>query len=153
VVHECDGACNKTRSVIAATNTTRCTRSEGSSATAWNITSAMRAKLTTCLDAGDPIDEVNITWQCHQQLRSIYHALAVRAGVDECRRRRAMRRRVPRQESGPHKPSQRLSASGVGHPGRHDRVGDPKLREGCYFPDWLLERRTTRQARPLSSMP
>jgi Transposase len=30
--------------------------------------------LTACLNAGDPTDEVNITWQCYQQLRSIYHA-------------------------------------------------------------------------------
>ena len=33
-----------------------------------------QAKLSRCLDAGDPQDEVNLTWQCYQQLRSIYHA-------------------------------------------------------------------------------
>jgi hypothetical protein len=26
------------------------------------------------LDVGDPTDEVNLTWRCYQQLRSIYHA-------------------------------------------------------------------------------
>jgi len=39
-----------------------------------HLTDRQQAKITTCLDAGDPTDEVNITWQCYQQLRSIYHA-------------------------------------------------------------------------------
>jgi transposase len=39
-----------------------------------HLTERQQAKITTCLDAGDPTDEVNITWQCYQQLRSIYHA-------------------------------------------------------------------------------
>jgi transposase len=39
-----------------------------------HLTDKQQAKLTSCLDAGDPRDEVNIAWQCYQQLRSIYHA-------------------------------------------------------------------------------
>jgi transposase len=39
-----------------------------------HLTERQQAKISTCLDAGDPTDEVNITWQCYQQLRSIYHA-------------------------------------------------------------------------------
>jgi transposase len=39
-----------------------------------HLTEKQQAKITACLDAGDPTDEVNITWQCYQQLRSIYHA-------------------------------------------------------------------------------
>jgi transposase len=39
-----------------------------------HLSERQQAKITTCLDAGDPTDEVNITWQCYQQLRSIYHA-------------------------------------------------------------------------------
>jgi transposase len=39
-----------------------------------HLTERQLAKLSRCLDAGDPRDEVNVTWQCYQQLRSIYHA-------------------------------------------------------------------------------
>ena len=39
-----------------------------------HLTERQQAKLSHCLDAGDPRDEVNIAWQCYQQLRSIYHA-------------------------------------------------------------------------------
>jgi transposase len=39
-----------------------------------HLTERQQTKISTCLDAGDPTDEVNITWQCYQQLRSIYHA-------------------------------------------------------------------------------
>jgi len=39
-----------------------------------HLTESQHAKLSRCLDAGDPQDEVNLTWQCYQQLRSIYHA-------------------------------------------------------------------------------
>jgi len=39
-----------------------------------HLTENQQAKLSRCLDAGDPQDEVNVTWQCYQQLRSIYHA-------------------------------------------------------------------------------
>jgi transposase len=39
-----------------------------------HVTERQQAKISACLDAGDPIDEVNVTWQCYQQLRSIYHA-------------------------------------------------------------------------------
>ena len=39
-----------------------------------HLTEKQQAKITACLNAGDPTDEVNITWQCYQQLRSIYHA-------------------------------------------------------------------------------
>ena len=68
-------ACSKTPWADAATNTTRSTRSAGCSATAWNTSpSASRPRSAACLDAGDPTDEVNLTWQCYQQLRSIYHA-------------------------------------------------------------------------------
>ncbi|HKH56386.1 MAG TPA: ISL3 family transposase [Propionibacteriaceae bacterium] len=39
-----------------------------------HLTDKQQAKIAHCLDAGDPDDEVNITWQCYQRLRSIYHA-------------------------------------------------------------------------------
>jgi transposase len=39
-----------------------------------HLTDKQQAKITACLDAGDPRDEVNLAWQCYQQLRSIYHA-------------------------------------------------------------------------------
>lgn len=39
-----------------------------------HLTDKQQAKIGHCLDAGDPHDEVNVTWQCYQQLRSIYHA-------------------------------------------------------------------------------
>jgi transposase len=39
-----------------------------------HLTERQQAKITTCLDAGDPNGEVNLAWQCYQQLRSIYHA-------------------------------------------------------------------------------
>jgi transposase len=39
-----------------------------------HLTDKQQAKIRHCLDAGDPTDEVNLTWQCYQQLRSIYHA-------------------------------------------------------------------------------
>jgi transposase len=38
-----------------------------------HLTARQRAKISRCLDAGDPSNEVNIAWQCYQQLRSIYH--------------------------------------------------------------------------------
>ena len=66
---------SKTRWAAAATSTTRSTRSAGCSATASNTSPrSSRSKLTRCLDAGDPGDEVHVAWQCYQQLRSIYHA-------------------------------------------------------------------------------
>jgi transposase len=39
-----------------------------------HLTAKQQAKINHCLDAGDPDDEVNVAWQCYQQLRSIYHA-------------------------------------------------------------------------------
>jgi transposase len=39
-----------------------------------HVTERQQAKISYCLDAGDPTDEVNLTWQCYQQLRSIYQA-------------------------------------------------------------------------------
>ena len=39
-----------------------------------HLTDKQQAKISACLDVGDPTDEVNLTWQCYQQLRSIYHA-------------------------------------------------------------------------------
>ncbi len=68
-------ACSKTPSAAAATNTIPSIRSvallrHG----AEHLTEKQRAKIRNCLDVGDPTDEVNVTWQCYQQLRSIYHA-------------------------------------------------------------------------------
>jgi transposase len=40
-----------------------------------HLTEKQQAKISHCLAAGDPQDEVNIAWQCYQQLRSIYHAV------------------------------------------------------------------------------
>jgi transposase len=39
-----------------------------------HLTEKQQAKISHCLNAGDPTEDVNITWQCYQQLRSIYHA-------------------------------------------------------------------------------
>src|SRR4051812_35336050 len=39
-----------------------------------HLTEKQQNRLTTSLDAGDPTEEVNVAWQCYQQLRSIYHA-------------------------------------------------------------------------------
>ena len=39
-----------------------------------HLTERQQAKITACLNAGDPAGEVNLDWQCYQQLRSIYHA-------------------------------------------------------------------------------
>ena len=39
-----------------------------------HLTERQQAKISHCLDAGDPHAEVNVAWQCYQQLRSIYHA-------------------------------------------------------------------------------
>src|SRR5215213_6877281 len=43
-----------------------------------HLTERQQAKISTCLQAGDPTGEVNLAWQCYQQLRSIYHAGADR---------------------------------------------------------------------------
>ena len=40
-----------------------------------HLTEKQQAKISHCLNAGDPQDEVNVAWQCYQQLRSIYHAV------------------------------------------------------------------------------
>jgi transposase len=39
-----------------------------------HLTDKQQTKITGCLEAGDPDGEVNLAWQCYQQLRSIYHA-------------------------------------------------------------------------------
>ena len=39
-----------------------------------HLTDKQQAKLTGCLEAGDPTGAVNVAWQCYQQLRSVYHA-------------------------------------------------------------------------------
>jgi transposase len=39
-----------------------------------NLFERQIARLDAALDAGDPDYEVTVTWQCYQQLRSIYHA-------------------------------------------------------------------------------
>ena len=41
-----------------------------------HLSDRQQAKLTRCLEAGDPDGEVDLAWQCYQQLRSIYHATA-----------------------------------------------------------------------------
>ncbi len=65
----------------------------------------------------------------------------VRAGADVGRGVRdlwcPLRLTVPRADQLP----QRLPDPGLRHPHRHHEVAIPKLREGSYFPDWLLERR------------
>ena len=38
-----------------------------------HLTERQQTKISTCLDAGDPTGEVDLAWQCHQQLRSIYY--------------------------------------------------------------------------------
>jgi transposase len=41
-----------------------------------HLSERQQAKLTRCLEAGDPDGEVDVAWQCYQQLRSIYHSSA-----------------------------------------------------------------------------
>jgi transposase len=43
-----------------------------------HLTERQQAKISRCLEQGDPAGEVNLAWQCYQQLRSIYHAGAER---------------------------------------------------------------------------
>ena len=38
-----------------------------------HLTERQQAKISRCLEAGDPDGELNLAWQCYQQLRSIYH--------------------------------------------------------------------------------
>ena len=58
----------------------------------------------------------------------------VRAGVDVRRRRRRVRRRVRHPQPGPDQPPQRLPSPRLGHPGRHDRAGDPEAAGGLLLP-------------------
>jgi transposase len=44
-----------------------------------HLTERQQAKISSCLDAGDPSGEVDLAWQCYQQLRSIYHATPAKA--------------------------------------------------------------------------
>ena len=44
-----------------------------------HLTKKQQAKLTRCLEEGDPSGEVDVAWQCYQQLRSIYHAAPARS--------------------------------------------------------------------------
>jgi putative transposase len=46
-----------------------------------------------------------------------------------------------RTQRGAGQPAQWLPASAAGHPRGDPGAGDPKLRAGSYFPDWLLEPR------------
>jgi transposase len=67
--------CNKTRSVDAGTNNDPLYKIRGLLRHGVeHLTEKQQAKISHCLNAGDPQDEVNIAWQCYQQLRSIYHA-------------------------------------------------------------------------------
>ena len=45
-----------------------------------HLTARQWERLTTSLQDGDPDDEVLITWQCYQQLRSAYHASDLTTG-------------------------------------------------------------------------
>jgi len=45
-----------------------------------------------------------------------------------------------------HQHPQRLPGSGVGHPRRQYRAGDPEAAQGSYFLDWLLEHRRLPEA-------
>ena len=70
---------NKTRWVIAATRTTRSIKSRGLLRHGVeHLTEKQQAKLTRCLEEGDPSGEVDVARQCYQQLRSIYHAATSR---------------------------------------------------------------------------
>ena len=52
-------------------------------------------KLDACLEAGDPNHEVTVTWQCYQQLRSIYHAARPAAGAGDRREGHRLLRDLP----------------------------------------------------------
>ena len=58
----------------------------------------------------------------------------VRAGADGRRGRRGLRRAVRRPQRGTDEHPQRLSASGVGHPRRHDRCRDPQATREQHVP-------------------
>jgi len=53
-----------------------------------HLTERQRAKLVSCLDAGDPNDEVAMAWSCYQQLRQIY------SGPQPAKARRALAEKV-----------------------------------------------------------
>ena len=77
-------ASNKTPSAAAATKTTRSTRSAACSATASNTSpSASRPSSAAASTPATRTGEVNVAWQCYQQLRSIYHAAPQRPEIAE----------------------------------------------------------------------
>jgi hypothetical protein len=47
-----------------------------------HLTPRHQAKISACLAAGDPSDDVNGAWQCYQQLRLIYHAVPAKGPRD-----------------------------------------------------------------------
>src|SRR5829696_8464621 len=65
-----------------------------------HLTERQQAKISTCLAAGDPTGEVNLAWQCYQQLRSIYHAGADRG------------RQIPKRCSTASRPARSLRSPG-----------------------------------------
>src|SRR4029453_16768247 len=64
-------ASSKTPSATEGTSTTRSIRSAACSDRhgVEHLSERQQAKLTRCLEAGDPDGEVNLAWQCYQQLR------------------------------------------------------------------------------------
>jgi len=49
---------------------------------AGDLTERQRARLTDCLERGDPDDEVLVAWQCYQQVRSAYATGDLAAGKE-----------------------------------------------------------------------
>src|SRR3954447_22266211 len=66
------------------------------------------------------------------------------------RGRRGLRRRLRPSQLGALDPAQWLSAPRPGHPGRHDRGGDPQAPASSYFPEGVLERRKRAEAALIS---
>jgi transposase-like protein len=66
-------------------------------------------------------------------------AMAAKPGIDPAR---VLEEQLESASPDP----QRVPAPGPRHPRRHDRRAIPKLRQGCYLPDWLLERRRRAEA-------
>jgi transposase-like protein len=81
-------------------------------------------------------------------MRHLLGAVIKRAALGGCRQR--VWRGVRRQLAGSGELPQRLPVSGVGHSVGTVDVAIRKLRQGSYFPEWLMERRKRAEAALIS---
>ncbi len=91
-----------------------------------HLTERQQAKLTACVQAGDPTGEVDVAWQCYQQLRSVYHA-STATGRTICQRS-STAPQLPHPRGSPARPHPpRLEGPGIGLL-RHRRRLQPRHR-------------------------